>query len=72
MTAADRDYLSGPDGVVEGLPVKLGPNDVQACGTEACRRWHAAHGYLHLCGQMEPHYRRTEPDRFNHKFGVFA
>lgn len=57
MTGLSPDYLPSTR---DPKPTRLGPNDRQDCGTEACRRWHASHGLLHVCLQMAPHWRRTQ------------
>lgn len=40
------------------MEIRPGPNDVIACPSPSCARWHLAHGYDHRCGRSIPAFRR--------------
>jgi hypothetical protein len=42
------------------MSTEPGPNDIEPCPSESCRRWHLARGRLHVCGRDKPAPERVE------------
>jgi hypothetical protein len=55
--------MTAPTNPTAAPTKRLGPNDLQPCPSEACRRHHLAHGWIHDCQINIPNERRFQGAR---------